>query len=84
MFSRSIPEDSIEEIFGNYLRVNKKDANVLQMWYPPIWDKPSDKVVRTTRPTLEAAKKSMDIQISEDNPEIRFDPPLSRICQRVW
>ena len=74
MFSRSIPENDIEEIYKNYLRVDKRDANRLQMWYPSIWRKPSDKAARTTRPTLESDKKSMDIQISGDNPEIRFDP----------
>ena len=65
---------NIEEIVRNYLHVDKKDANAIQIVYPPIWDKPSDKVFRITRPTLESGKKSMDIQISGDNPEIRFDP----------
>ena len=74
MFSRSIPENDIQEIVENYLHVDMMGANVLQTWYPSIWDKPSDKVFRTTRPTLEADKKSMDIQISGDNPKIRFDP----------
>ena len=74
MFSRSIPESDIEEIHRKYLHVDKRDANVLQIGYTPIWDKPSDKVFRTTRPTLEADKKNADIQISGDNPEIRFDP----------
>ena len=74
MFSRSIPENNIEQTYKNYLRVDEKDANVVQKWYPSIWGKPSDKVARTTRPTLESDKKSMDIQISGDNPEIRFDP----------
>ena len=36
--------------------------------------KNSEKVFRTTRPTLEADRKSLDMQISGDNPEIRFDP----------
>ena len=74
MFSRSIPESDIEELHRKYLQVDKRDANVLQMWYPPIWDKPSDKVSRTTRPTLTADKKRIEIQVAGDNPEIRFDP----------
>lgn len=74
MFSRSIPENDIEEIRGNYLYVDKKGANTIQMWYPSIWGKKSENVFRTTRPTLEAEKKNMDVQISTDNPEIRFDP----------
>ena len=74
MFSRSIPENDQKEIYRNYLLVDKRGAGVLPTWYPSIWDKPSDKVPRTTRPTLEADKKSIDMQISRDNPEIRFDP----------
>ncbi|MCY3741489.1 MAG: hypothetical protein OXH00_10750 [Candidatus Poribacteria bacterium] len=73
MYSRSIPEDDIEEIHRNYLRVDKKGANTIQTWYPSIWGKKSEKIFRTTRPTLEAEKKNMDVQISRDNPEIRFD-----------
>ena len=74
MFARSIPENDIEEIYRNYLRVDEKDANIGQEGYPSIWDKPSDKVFRPTRPTLMADKKRMETQISGDNPEIRFDP----------
>ena len=74
MFSRSIPEEDIEEIHKNYLRVDKKDANMLQTWYPPIWREPPEIMVRTMRPTLEAESKRLDIPINEDKPEIRFDP----------
>ena len=74
MFSRSIPENDIKEIHRNYLYVDKKGANTIQTWYPSIWGKKSEKVFRTTRPTLEAEKKNMDVEISRDNPEIRFDP----------
>ena len=74
MFARSIPENDIQEIYKNYLWVDKKEANTLQKWYPSIWGKPSDKVFRPTRPTLMADKKRMETQISGDNPEIRFDP----------
>ena len=74
MFSRSIPEDDIEEIHKNYLRVDEKDANIPKTWYPAIWDKPSELVFRATRPTLEADRKKMDTQIDGDNSEIRFDP----------
>ena len=73
MFSRSIPENDIEEIHKNYLRVDERDANLLQTWYPSIWDKPSDLVFTATRPTLEADRKKIDVQIDADNPEIRFD-----------
>ena len=52
----------------------KKGANTIQTWYPSIWGKKSEKVFRTTRPTLEADRKRIEIQISRDNPEIRFGP----------
>ena len=74
MFSRSIPENDIEEIYRNYLHVDKKKANTLQTWYPSIWSKPPEMIAGTTRPTLAANRKSMEIQIDGDNPEIRFDP----------
>ena len=74
MFSRSIPETDQEKIYRNYLFLDKRGADVFPTWYPSIWDKPSDKVFRTTRPTLTADKKSTDMQISGDNPEVRFDP----------
>lgn len=74
MFSRSIPEDEIEKIHESYLRVDKKGANMLQTWYPPIWRDPPEIMVRTMRPTLEAENKRIDIPINEDKPEIRFDP----------
>jgi len=74
MFSRSIPDDDIEELNENYLRVDKEGANCLQTWYPPIWREPPEIMVRTMRPTLEAESKGIDIPINEDKPEIRFDP----------
>ena len=74
MFSRSIPDNDIEEIHKNYLHVDKERANTLQVWYPPIWRKPSEWVFSPKRPTLEADKKSTDIQIDGDNPQIQFDP----------
>lgn len=74
MFSRSIPDNDIEEIHKNYLHVDKERANTLQTWYPPIWRKPSEKVFSPKRPILEADKRSMDIQVDADNPSIQFEP----------
>jgi len=74
MFSRSIPEVDIEKIHKNYLCVDKEGANYLQTWYPPIWRESPEIVVKTMRPTLDAESKGIDIPISEDKPEIRFDP----------
>ena len=74
MFSRSIPENDIQEIYKKYLRVDKEGANVIQTWYPPIWRPTPEIMARTTRPTLEAEERRIDIPIELDKPEIRFDP----------
>lgn len=74
MFSRSITENEIEDIHKKYLHVDKKDANLIQTWYPTIWQPTPEIMVRTTRPTLDAEEKSIDIAIDLDKPEIQFDP----------
>ncbi len=74
MFSRSIPEKDIKEIYKNYLRVDKDGANTLQTWYPPIWREAPEIIVRTMRPTIEADSKGIDMPLNGDKPEIRFDP----------
>ena len=73
IFARSIPSEDIDEIFGNYLRVDEIDNNTLQTFYPVIWRKPSEWVVEPSRPTLEADRKELNILIEENNSEIQFD-----------
>jgi hypothetical protein len=36
LFSRSIPENEINDLHAKYLMVDKPGANTLQVWYPPI------------------------------------------------
>ncbi len=74
MFSRSIPEGKIHGLHKKYFLVNKKGANILQPWYPPIWRPSPRLVVRNTRPMLSANEKKTDIQISDGDARIRFDP----------
>lgn len=74
MFGRSISVNQIEEIGRNHLGVNKEDFNTLPTEYPSIWGKPSEWGRTITRPILEAYRKSIDVQVDGDNPEIRFDP----------
>ena len=74
MFARSIPSEDIDGIFKSYLHVDEKYANTLQTWYPAIWSKPTEWVAEPTRPTLEAGRNKIDIQIDGENPEIQFDP----------
>ncbi len=82
MFSRSIPEDVIEEIYKDHLRVDKEGANMLQTWYPSIWRESPEIMVRTMRPTLECKSKSIDVEINEDNPEIHFDPLFPKFASK--
>ena len=74
MFARSISESDKEEICGNYLPVDKENIDTLPTEYPSIWTKPGERTFRTIRPTLLADRKSVDVQIDGDNPELRFDP----------
>ena len=74
MFSDSISNDDRQDIYNNYLHLDKQNVYIPQLWYPPIWNKSSEMETRTARPTLEADRKSIDIQINEENPEIRFNP----------
>ena len=72
MFSNSISDDS-QERCKNYLHIDKQDVHMPQMWFPFIWNKLSKMDHEASRPTLEADRKWIDIQIDEENPEIRFD-----------
>ena len=74
MFSRSVADEEIEKIFDEYLRVEIKGANLIQTWYPSIWREEQEFVSSTTRPTLEADSKSIDLPINGDKPELRFKP----------
>ena len=72
MFSNSISDDS-QDRCKNYLHIDKQDVHMPQIWFPPIWKKSSKIEHPTGRPTLEADRKWINIQIDEENPEIRFD-----------
>lgn len=72
MFSRSISEQDIKEIYQNYLQVDKVGANLLRTWYPPIWHKSPESMVRTTRPTLKAASNVLDVVVDSSKPSISF------------
>ena len=74
MFSDSTSKNDRQDIYKNYLCLDKQNIYIPQIWYPPIWSKSSEMRDRTIRPTLEADKTSIDIQVDGDNPEIQFDP----------
>lgn len=73
MFSRSISDKDSDEIFKKYLKVDKKDANCIQQWYPPLWRPSPEFMVRTTRPTVSADEKRIDLSVDLEKPEITFD-----------
>ncbi|WP_434664746.1 hypothetical protein P5W99_29995 [Paraburkholderia sp. A3BS-1L] len=73
MFARSIATADIEPLYDAHLKVNKAGANVLQVWYPSIWQPSPSFTVRRTRCTLSAGERRFDTKIDSDKPEIRLD-----------
>lgn len=73
MFSRSIPRADIKALHQKFFAVDVPGANRRQDWYPAIWQPTPSFHVRSSRPTLNAAEKTFDVQYSEDQPDIRFD-----------
>ncbi|MGR2857839.1 hypothetical protein FY046_17550 [Erwinia sp. 1181_3] len=73
LFARSLPSADIEQLYADYLRVDREGANVRQDWYPPIWRPSPHFAVRNTRPILSAGEKTFDTQIDADRTELRFD-----------
>ena len=74
MFGRAIPSDAIEAIYDEHLRVDIAGANVLQDWYPRLWERPSSgPVLLERRPMLTAARKTFDPQTTSDKFDLRFD-----------
>ena len=82
MFARSIPSEDIDEIYSSYLHVDEEEANMRQDWYPDIWRKQSESVFRTTRATLEADRKQLDIQINGTSPEIQFSSLIPAFAEK--
>jgi hypothetical protein len=81
LFSRSIKTNDIEELHKRYLYVDQMGANRLQDWYPSIWRQSPSGVVKSFRPTLQAAAKSFDVPVGEDGLSVRFDsihPPFAK------
>ena len=75
MFSRTLSDTDTEEIEKKLSFTDEGDVYTTQKWVPTICYKLSVfKVASPTRPTLEADRKIMNIQIDETNPEIQFDP----------
>jgi hypothetical protein len=73
IFSRSIPEENIRTLHSAYLSVSTPDANLIQPWYPPIWQRPSEYVMSSSRPIVEYATKSASLPFDVDKPDLTFD-----------
>lgn len=53
--------------------LDKKDANCIQRWYPSLWRPSPEFMIRTTRSTITAQKKLIDLSIDLEKPIITFD-----------
>lgn len=73
MFSRSISDTESDKIHKKYLKVDKKDANCVQGWYPSLWRPGPEFMVRTTMPTVNAQEKRIDMSVDLEKPVITFD-----------
>ena len=74
MFGRAIPSKAIKAIYDEHLRVDIAGANVLQDWYPRIWERPSSgQGLSESRPVLTAAHRTFYPQTSSDKSEFEFD-----------
>ncbi len=73
IFSRSIKESKAHELFKNHIQVDKKGANTLQIWYPPIWRSTPEHTIRKTRATLCSSKKELEVSIEENQTDIKFE-----------
>jgi hypothetical protein len=73
MFSRSIPEQDIGKLHSEYLSVPITGANTIQVWYPPIWQRPSEMVASPARPTVAYATKNTSSPIDVEKPQIDFE-----------
>jgi len=81
MFARSISDDDIQDLYPKYLQTETPGANVVQTWYPPIWRPTPEFVVRTSRPTLECSRRSIEATV-DDESYIRFDTLYPEFAER--
>lgn len=73
MFGRAIPNEAIEPLYNEHLRVDINGANVRQDWYPHLWQRPSTHGPRERRPTLVGARKSFHGSQDKGDTELPFD-----------
>ncbi|MDK2596075.1 hypothetical protein [Pseudoalteromonas obscura] len=65
MFSRSIENEEVENLFNTYIRVEKDGANCIQNWYPSFDAKQYKGIVREQKPLLVAKEKDNEYLVSE-------------------
>jgi hypothetical protein len=73
MFARSVPSTDIELLYARHFRTNVPRADVRQDWYPSIWRPSPGFTVREARPTLAAGSRTVELELSQDEPYVRFD-----------
>ena len=85
MFSRTMSDVDIERIDKKISSADAGSVYTIQKWTPIVCYKLSFfEVASPIRPTLEADRKIVNIQIDGDNPEIRFDPIIPEFANAYY
>lgn len=82
MFARSINQVEAEGLFRTYIRVDKKEANCIQHWYPSFNAKQYKGVVREQKPVLVVKERDGEHLISESEKLTKTDALLPDFIDR--
>jgi len=82
MFARSIPSSKIDQLYDDYFRVDIQGANYRQDWYPAFWQPASYHYSRPSRSILAADRKSIDVNIDPEKPDIRLDSLQPKFAEK--
>jgi hypothetical protein len=72
-FSRSLSEETIQQLYQDHLRIDAPEAASIQTHYPDFQQHPSDLVYGEGRPALEVTKKQLELTLDSDEKTILFE-----------
>lgn len=74
MFSRSISEDEAQNIYSQYIQIDKSGANQIQFWYPDIKVEQSTQIYGLRRSILTYKQDRKEVNLSNDeDSQISFE-----------